>query len=592
MTDKTKLEELSSELPEKERKELLDKITKRMKKEEKEEIIHVELKEDERDKIIAYEMDQLTFLQRVILWFKKFFSGKTPKESFLDLKLAGLKKRIHQISPGLTGFETRNLTPKFAKRLYDVYKNVYPLLPFFRVFSKNSEFRHNATAFLVEKKYDGVKKSIGEFITIEEMEEIFATTGFEDEIKKEVLKRLNKYLKSIPESLFNEIEAGIKTFSYLEKIIFFPYGTVFQYFHYNLNETPEDKYPFFENAPIMLLLDLLEKLYYAVYLVNRLPDEYVIHEAILLAYIFFKRDEDLNTEVIESDAAKEIEELKKEIKEIIDNTRDFYKKIPLLEIIRYFRKDPYYRLMFNIPKIYTKALYATFLKEKLLAGFKARLKEIKIRVIDKRILEIFKERKIMDLFYYNENPHFDYRKLGLPYFHHIKSLTLLYNYLNYLYKNYIQDAIQLVNNYLLSNNRIVQNRVMQYASGLEDLEAKIVLFDRSLSNDEEDGKVFMQFRYNLVNDITLQKSYRAFVYQKDKEAMDMLAKGKEYMLGLKKIFDEILTSPMESIKSTLKTLHFTKGKSYTLNQILKSRSDNISKFINILSQLLEIEKGD
>ncbi|NOY09847.1 MAG: hypothetical protein GXP33_13505 [Spirochaetes bacterium] len=592
MAEKSKLEELSSELPENERKKLLEKITKRMQKDEKEEIIHVELQDEERDRIITNEMAQLSLLQKIGLWLKKFFSGKDPKEAFLDLKLSHIKKRIHQIAPELTGFETRNLTPKFAKRLYDLYKKTYPLFSFFRVFSKNIDFRHNASAFLVEKKYDGVKKTIGEFITIDEMEEIFATTSFEDEIKKELLKRLNKYLKTIPESLFAEIEAGIKTLGYLEKVVFFPFGSIFQYFHYNLESTVEEKYPFFENAPVMLMLDLLEKLYYSVYIVNRLPDEYVIHEEILLAYIFYKRDQEIGGEVNEAGVKAEIDELKRYLKELIEDVQDFYKKIPLLEMIRYFRKDPYYRLMFNIPKVYIKALYAAFLKEKLLTEFRNQLKEIKIRVIDKKVLDIFKERKVMDLFYYNENPNFDYRKLGLPYFKHIKSLTLLYNYLNSLYKNYIQDAIQLVNNFLLVNNRIVQNRIMQYASGLEDLEAKIVLFDRSLSQEEEDGKTLMQFRYNLANDITLQKSYRSFIYQKDKEAKDLLDKARESMQGIKKIFDDILTSPMESVKSTLKTLHFTKGRSYTLYQILKSRSDNIVYFVNLLTQLLEIEKGD
>ncbi len=592
MSEKSKLEELSSELPENERKKLLEKITKRMQKDEKEEIIHVELQDEERDRIITNEMAQLGLFQKIVLWLKKFISGKDPKEAFLDLKLSHIKKRIHQIAPELTGFETRNLSPKFAKRLYDLYKKTYPLFSFFRVFSKNVDFRHNASAFLVEKKYDGVKKTIREFITIDEMEEIFATTSFEDEIKKELLKRLNKYLKTIPESLFADIEAGIKTLSYLEKVVFFPFGSIFQYFHYNLESAVEEKYPFFENAPVMLMLDLLEKLYYSVYIVNRLPDEYIIHEEILLAYIFYKRDQEIGGEVNEADVKAEIDELKKYLKELIEDVQDFYKKIPLLELIRYFRKDPYYRLMFNIPKVYIKALYAAFLKEKLLTEFRNRLREIKIRVIDKKVLDIFKERKVMDLFYYNENPNFDYRKLGLPYFKHIKSLTLLYNYLNSLYKNYIQDAIQLVNNFLLVNNRIVQNRIMQYASGLEDLEAKIVLFDRSLSQEEEDGKTLMQFRYNLANDITLQKSYRSFVYQKDKEAKDLLDKARENMQGIKKIFDDILTSPMESVKSTLKTLHFTKGRSYTLYQILKSRSDNIVYFVNLLAQLLEIEKGD
>ncbi len=593
MVEKSKLEELSSELPEEERKELLEKIVKRMKTEEREEIIHVELKQEEKEKIIKEEIEHLSWWYKFLLWLRSFFSGKGKEEAYLELKLGYLKRKINQVTPGLTGFETRNLTPKFAKALYDVYVKAYPLFPFFRVFSKDNKFRHAAFSFIVENKYQNTKKALNELISIDEMEEIYATTNFEEEIKKEVLRRLNLYLKSIPDSFFKELEESIKPLTYLEKFIFFPFKTFFQYFHYSLGDTVESKTPFFENAPVMLMLDLLEKLYYTIYLVNRIPDDYSLNADLFMAYELYRRDMDIASSPQDvAGIKKDVEEIQKNVTEVIESIKEFYRKIPLLYLIRYFRKDPYYKLMFNLPKLYIKALYAANLKNRLLEDFKTKLREIKTRVIDRRIRDIFKERKLLELFYYTENPNFDYRKLGLPYFKHIKSLTLLYNYLNSIYKGYIQEAIQLVNGYLLSNNRIVQNRMMQYAAGLEDLEAKIVLFDRSLSEDEEDGKVLVQFRYNMANDISLQKSYRSFIYQKDREAMELIEKGTEYLLGIKKIFDEILTSPMESIKSTLKTLHVTKGKSNTLGQILRYRSDNISNFVNVMSQLLDIEKGN
>ncbi len=595
MVDKTKLEELSSELPEKERKELLEKITKRLKQEEKEEIIHVELKEEEKERIITEEMDNLSWWDRFVLWLRRFLTGKSKRDAFLELKLVHLKRKIHQINPGLTGYETRNLTPKFAKAVYDVYRKAFPLFPFFRVYTKDTDFRHAAFTFLVEQKYEDTKKTLDDMMTLSEMEEIYARTNFEEEIKKELLKRLNIYLKSIPDSFFRELEAGVLPLSYLEKIVFFPFNTLFQYFHHHIGNDVEQDYPFFDNAPVMLMLDLLEKLYYAVYLVNKLPEEIEIHEDILKSYELYRMEHKLDQPVSEEEVKaieKRIERTKKEIIELIAQVKEFYRRIPLLLLIRFFRKDPYYRLMFNVPRLYIKALYASNLKNRLVEELKQRILEIKKRVIDRRIKEIFKERKILELFYYNEKPNFDYRKLGLPYFSHVKSLTLLYNYLNYIYKGYIQEAVQLVNSYLLTNNRIVQNRMMQYAAGLEDLEAKVVLLDRSLSPDEDDGKTLMQFRYNMANDISLQKSYRNFVYQKDREAMTLLEKGIEYLGGIKKIFDEILTSPMESVKSTLKTLHVSKGKSNTLYQILRYRSDNIGNFLNVMSQLLDFEKSE
>ena len=56
MLEKTRLEQLSIALPDKERKDLLDRINRRMDREEGEEAVPVELREDEREKIIDYEL--------------------------------------------------------------------------------------------------------------------------------------------------------------------------------------------------------------------------------------------------------------------------------------------------------------------------------------------------------------------------------------------------------------------------------------------------------------------------------------------------------------------------------------------------------
>ena len=76
MLEKSRLEELSMELPEKERKELLERIGKRMERDEGEEAVPVELQEDERQKIIAYEMKNASAWVRFLLWLRTLFTGR------------------------------------------------------------------------------------------------------------------------------------------------------------------------------------------------------------------------------------------------------------------------------------------------------------------------------------------------------------------------------------------------------------------------------------------------------------------------------------------------------------------------------------
>ena len=155
----------------------------------------------------------------------------------------------------------------------------------------------------------------------------------------------------------------------------------------------------------------------------------------------------------------------------------------------------------------------------------------------------------------------------------------------------MQEAAQIASGTALANNRILQSRLAQNVSGLEDLEARIVLFDRSLSPDEEDGKQMGRFRFSVATDLLLQKTYRAFVVQKDRDARDLIDKAREFLSGVRKVFDDIRISTFENTRSLLKTIHLYRGRNQTLGQILNARSEAIGAFLKLLDQLLEIEKG-
>jgi hypothetical protein len=269
----------------------------------------------------------------------------------------------------------------------------------------------------------------------------------------------------------------------------------------------------------------------------------------------------------------------------------FAAEVPLLDLVRYFRRDPWYQLVFNTPRLFLKSLYFSALKVRAGQELDEKLGTIKERVIGRKIQEMLKGARPAEFSWYKETPDFDFRKLSLPFFSHCRSLALLFNFIQQQYKGTIQEAAQIVNSTALASNRITQTRLTQSTSGLEDLEARIVLFDRSLSPDEEDGKQLSRFRFGMAGDLLLQKSYRAFIAQKDKEAKDLVDKGKEYLSGIRRIFDEIRTSTFDSTRSLLKVLHPYKGRTQTLGQILNARSDGIAAFLKLLDQVLEVEKG-
>ncbi len=587
MAEKTRLEELSGELPDKEREELLNKISRSGKQEDREEIIPVTLKEDERERLISEEMLRISWLFKVLLWLKGLLTGKSKRELFVKMQLNRVKYRIRQRNPGLTGFETRNLTPKFANYLYDLYTCCYPLVDFFRGFNLEPEFRNASIISLVEANYEDVKKELIDLVLLEKLEEIYEKTGSEDELKKEVLRKFNEYIKQIPEKLFGRLEEGIKPLLFLKNIVLFSYSSMFTHFNYNLSGNPAEKHPYFQHAPVMLLLDKLEKLYYAIFLALQLGKKWLLHEELVRFYCANKLELEDSSEELEQRAT----DLTRLVIALESAIHKFKAKVPVMELIRYFRRDPYYRLICNVPKLYLKAIYTASIKNRFLDQLDEHKQAIKERVADKKIDELFKGSKLLELYHYVPKQSSSERERGLPFFSHCKSLKILYNYLARQYKGTIQESVQLASAYVLSTNRLIQNRLMQCAAGLEELEAKIVLFDRSLSPDEDDGKVMMRFKRGHSLDVNEQKLYRSFILQKDREAFELIERGKECLLGIKNIFNDIITSPMESVKSILKTIHFQRVRNETLLQILKRNTELIEEYYSFMDQLIALEKG-
>ncbi|MGA2641644.1 MAG: DUF5312 family protein [Spirochaetia bacterium] len=591
MPEKSRLEELSKELPDKERKELLERIGKRMEREDGEEAVPVELQDDERQKIIAFEMKKAGAWIRFLMWLRTFFSGKSRSEVFLDIRLRFLKMHIRSVSPGITGFETRDLSAKFGRKLYDVFIAAQPVLGIYHALASDKAVRGAAYAWYVEQKLEHAKKTIDDFVGTAEMEEIFAQTGQTEEIRKKLSLRLNDYVRTIPESFMLQLEEQARLHLSLGRLASFSFASFFRYFNCVLGDTIDPKYPPFEHAPVMLTLDLMEKLHAAFGLFHRSAPDYLYAEEPVAYYLYLRAGLKPGAEDGGERIGTELGQLRADVLALAKEIDAFEAAIPLLDLLRYFRKDPWFQLMLNPPRLYLKNLYFTTLKTRLGVELEERLGTIKERVIDRKIQDLLKGQRMMDFSYYRENPDFDFRKLGLPYFSSIRSLTLVYNYLQMQFKGAMQEASQIVSSTALANNRILQSRLAQNISGLEDLEARIVLFDRSLSPDEEDGKQMGRFRFSVATDLLLQKTYRSFLLQKDRDAHDLIDKTREFLTAVRKIFDDIRTSTFENTRSLLKTIHLYRGRNQTLGQILNARSEAISAFLKLLDQLLEIEKG-
>ncbi len=594
MIDKTKLEELAGELPERERRDLLEKITRRIRPDEREEFVAVEIREEERERLVREELQGVSGWVRLMIWLQGILTGRTRRDLFLRYKLSRLRRLIRQKSPGIAGVETGDLSVRFAQRLFDLYSAVRPLIGLLSSYHFQSEYQQGLAAYLVECRYPESCSRLEELVPLEELETLFEQTGSVEELRKLVLRRCTDYLKNIPGRLFSQLDDGVRPLYYLRGLVLYPFASLFRYFGYGAGEDRQgEKYPAFQPGPVMLMLDQLERLYGGLYLVQKLEKDWTVQEETLWYYCLRER----HLEEGSDELARQVAELNRAVGALAHEVDEFQHRVPIMEVIRYFRRDPYYRLMFNIPRYSLKAVYSGTARAAFGSQLEEQLPGIKGKVTDRKIGRLFGTSKLYDLHFYVRDPDRSAAEGGepsrsdTPTFAHSRSLGILYSFLVLMYKGGIQEALHLASAYLLSNNRNAQSRLTHSASRLEELEAKIVLFDRSLSPDEDDGKILRRYRSLRPVDLEDQKMFRTFVTRKNREARDLIHRGADDLQSIRLAFSNLLTSPMESLKTVLKTIHFYQRKNDTLEQILESNVELITDFAGLLDQLLEVEKG-
>jgi hypothetical protein len=587
MQERSVLPDLARSLTDQERRQLLDKVKRSVTLTENsgENIYQKEIDEEERETIIRNDLNRASLMLRLRLWIRRLFTGKEEFEIFLNLKLKALKRSIQQRSSELAGLDTKSIYPGFAEAVFAVYTRLFPFIPLFRHLWKSQERFEAMILDLVGNRVEEPKRELTDFLTIEEMQEVYEKTGTKKAIREQIVRELEKYCTGIPDEIFRNLEKGIKPVYYLKDFVLFPYQNFFKLFQFTPDENTEE--PNFRSASVRLTLPYLEQLYYAVYAATKIDDPVSLDSD--FAEMLCDSGEDFTGE----EPCSQIEDgdIADTVRSVVREIRRFQMKVPLVEMIRFFHEDPYYQLIFYVPKLYLRDFFVSKLKLMLLPKLDELFEDIRRQVIDKQIKELFPNARQEPLLYYRDYMSLDYNKLGIPTFAYTKSINLLYNFIRIVYRRQIQELVQILSQGILRQNRITLNRLLVHVATLEDLETKIRALDESLSPDEEDGKLFNRIRYTLASDATHQRLYRSLINQKDNEVKSLIERGKEALLGLKKMFDEFLSSPMESFRQKLQAYHYIDGRSQTLLEVLRDRTEKIDKFQNLLYEISRIERG-
>jgi hypothetical protein len=604
MSDRSIFQELSSSLNEKERNELLKKILKSLSltNEIQEQVYAKQITLEDRNVKLSEELKLLDPITRFWYWLVSKVTGRSRRTILLNNKVKSLKNTIRHRAKNITGFETRNLTPEFANKIFELYMVSVPLKKLYTILweQKNSFqviFRH-----LLDLRIPDKISELEHLITKDEMIAIYDQTGAKTEIKVSIDARLREYIDSIPDMIYHEVEGSILPLYYLKDLVQFPFMSFFKLFHFTPDQDTDPDKLFFKNASAMVALEFLEKLYIALYSVQKIPHPIPINEDLMI-YLAVLTDlqptemgkmpttpewENIN---IGEDLRDKADKIYKDMNTLVEMVKNRFKNFPLTEIIRYFRKDPYYQLIYYPPKLKLKDFYESSLRIKILKDFDLIFPTIRRAYIDGQIEKLFKGKKMINFLHYREYKSIDYQKLGLPFFTHTLSVKILFNYFRHFYFDWIQEAVQMIGRGILSQNRLTLERLLTYAAAVEDISDKIRAFDESLNPDAEDGKLFQKLRFSLAQDPTHQRMYRNLVMQKEKLVTSIIDRGVDSLQGIEKVFSEITTSPSPVIRTQLENHFIINGRPKNLRAILSSRLEHLKIFRELMYQIIKYEEN-
>lgn len=569
--------ELSNTLSRDERQRLVDKIQKSLQKNDvKDEqfLIH-KLPGSERRRLQEDHFKRASLIDRIIIWFKGLFSRRRRSELYQDMQLQRIKKDVNRHYSDYFRLGEDVMLPGFAYELFELYKAYTPLISFFDSLWKSDGFLEDVVSSLIGLKVPNVKAGIFDFADLNTMRQEYLKDYKKQDIAKLLEKNINQYLKDIPVELFSELSNGFLPLFYLKPLHTFAFNEIFAHFK---SPVRVDEKPQFKAATLSSAMLWIESLHFCLFTISKISKNFDVHEEV---YEFYSREHDGVT----------VESLKSDIKHLVDQAKIFKNKIPIHRIISYKNNDPYYKIMAYLPDIDLKSFYSASLEIRIFDQFDTYFPDFRQTVLNEQIQEVLGTDNIGNFRYYANFETASIKQNGLPVFTYIKTLRILYYFLENIYANSFQPLIHLLNRVIPARKREAQSRLLVQAAGLEDLVDKIADIDYSYSPETEDGKEFMQNKSLLDKELPRQRFYRNHVTQKNKDIKVLILKSIEHFEEILRIFNELANLSESTMNEHFKTFAPQSMQKKSLTKHFASAIELLRKLIRLIQLAQYIEEG-
>jgi len=616
----TTLRDLALALSEDERRELLRKISRSLslKNAEERPIYDRNMAETERHEIIATEIDRLSFWRRLRFLLRRIFTTKPHDQAFIEFRLAEMRRRIRAACPRMSPIEFHSMCAETAVATWELYKAAYPLIPMFLDLWRSGDYLQESIEFLLSQQIPAARNDLYDFTTVHELQDSFMKSELKADVRKLVVDRLNVYLEEIPDDLFGHLEEGVLPLYLMRPLCLLDYNRFFETFGFDPGIAPPEGEPPFKSAPTSAALPLVEGLFYSLHSALRLEKGFYVHRDLLERYLELKEGREAEEEKSEGGGAAIVDpaapggeergsdggasesedgERRGLVNEICDQLAGLHAaanrlsaRVPFAEIVRFYRKDPWHKIVAYMPRLRLRDFYQSYLRMRILSQLDERFPEVRAGAVS---------RMTEDLFGAAPTP-FEYFRpavltapatLGLPVFRHIRSASVLHNFLRQVYRPRLQEMARLMSRVLPVRQRDSSSELVTHVAGIERAMADLDDFDSSFAPDSDDGKAFFRVRYGVEKDITLHRSYRNIVQQKDREVRTIVDKAMGHLRGLRQVFATIQRALTDQLRQRYAEADTKVSAVDGLDGLLDYYSEKLDLLDKLMKQTIAMEEG-
>lgn len=495
--EKSEFDKLSKQLDEKERLELLSKISEKSDKKKVEDNpafkkINVNPNSIQQLNIAKKEFDNKSFIDKLMIMLRAVFSGRKKEDVIINEKLSKIKRDIQNKYYHLINLETNVLSYRFLNLILELVDATQKVIPIVKLYFEDEKYYNNFLAYVLESQFNDVTN-----ITYEEAKpqslKIDANSIFDRNIYlKEKERRIKNFFSNIEKSVFENFINGVYSFDKLIRLINYNYLDLLHDFSFT---NPKDKVTP-NNTALFKSIDFkLEQLYILLSDINFSEDSIIF----INDFIEFSKKNPISESIAvlkQNFVAADVDKFYN----VIDVANDFMKKAPLQKIFQYYRKDILYQ-----PRsfVYTKnflEIYKGLKKGEIDDLWDSYYTELRKQNLAKLVSEAYPDFNFDSLENFNIKLYNQFEK-----FFNKKAPSIYYlNLFSYFLTNFYKNSLESALNKILIDGNFVDEQVKFHLSGayhsFNNNYQKIAEFDTKLSYENEYGKKVMYYIAKLSRD--------------------------------------------------------------------------------------------